>query len=141
MISKSKLIDQINSAEEALNVLRGYASVDTEDVLESSEKLGNIKYNFIVLIESCIDICNHISAKNWKIVPDTYSKCFSVLSDHDLLDKALSIKMSTYAKFRNLLVHLYWKVDDKEVVKKLDDLGNFNEYLKIVKAFIIKESD
>jgi uncharacterized protein YutE (UPF0331/DUF86 family) len=42
-------------------------------------------------------------------------------------------KLKRMAKFRNLLVHLYWKVDDKKIYQILkEDIWDIKEYLKII---------
>ena len=39
--------------------------------------------------------------------------------------------------FRNLLVHLYWKVDDKKVYSILkEDIRDIREYLKVINRSI-----
>jgi uncharacterized protein YutE (UPF0331/DUF86 family) len=44
------------------------------------------------------------------------------------------------AKFRNLLVHLYWKVDDQKVYQILkSDIRDIKKYLKKINT-IISES-
>jgi len=41
--------------------------------------------------------------------------------------------MGRLAGLRNLLVHLYWKVDDRRVIEVLrKDLGSVREYLAVM---------
>ena len=132
MINKDKIITLLNSARNSIDVLNKYKLYPENDILDNQERLGNIKYNFIVLIESCIDICNYLSAKEFKIIPETYSKCFAILKEKNFLDTETAEKMSDFAKFRNLLVHLYWKVDDKIVVDKLKELHFIEKFTKTI---------
>jgi len=49
-------------------------------------------------------------------------------------------KLKSMAKFRNLLVHLYWKVDDQKVYQILkSDIRDIKEYIKKINT-IISES-
>ncbi len=40
---------------------------------------------------------------------------YKMLRDGCIISKELSEKMINMAKFRNLLVHLYWKVEDEKM--------------------------
>jgi hypothetical protein len=40
-------------------------------------------------------------------------------------------QMSDFARFRNILVHRYWEVDNERVIKKLkDDLRHIEDFLR-----------
>lgn len=66
-----------------------------------------IKYHFIIIAEAAIDIFNHVTSKKINQVADSYAHCFSLLIDNKIVTSALGIKLAEFAKFRNLLVHLY----------------------------------
>ncbi len=72
-------------------------------------------YQFIVAIESCIDICNHIIARNGYRVPEDYGDTFKVMAEAEVIDEAFSTELRNLAKFRNRLVHLYWEVNDEQI--------------------------
>lgn len=60
-----------------------------------------------------------------------------ILSEVDVLDDDLNIRMGKMARFRNLLVHLYWKVEDRAVYRIVRErLGDFDEYLEAVGRFV-----
>ena len=133
-INRDKVITLLNEANKALAVLKDYESSDNDKILNSYKELSVIKYHFIILVEASIDICSHISAKMFKQTAESYAHCFSILVENKIIDRALGDKLSAFAKFRNVLVHLYWKVDDTLVVEKLNELDVFDEFLeKIVK--------
>ena len=46
-------------------------------------------------------------------------------------------RLKSMAKFRNLLVHLYWKVDDRKVYQILKkDIPDIREYIKKIDVLI-----
>jgi len=46
-------------------------------------------------------------------------------------------KLKSMAKFRNLLVHLYWKVNDQKVYQILkSDIRDIKEYIKKINAIL-----
>lgn len=56
-----RITSLVSVARNALGELSGYQELEEAQLLSSSEKLGNIKYQFIVAVEACVDICNHIA--------------------------------------------------------------------------------
>ncbi len=69
--------------------------------------------------------------------PEDYKDVFAVLEEEGILNGSLSEKLQNMAKFRNLLVHFYTKVDDRRVfaiMKK--DGGDMRDFAKAVLEFI-----
>lgn len=85
----------------------------------------------IVAIDAAVSICNHIASRLSTKAPESYSKCFEILCDLKIISKALSKKLAAMARFRNLLVHLYWQVDDGKVYdfikSEIKDIENYLE--------------
>jgi len=51
----------------------------------------------------------------------------------------LAEKLADMARFRNMLVHIYWKIDDKkvyEIMKK--DISDLEEFIEEVKKYVGK---
>jgi len=65
--------------------------------------------------------------------PKDHADCFEVLRELDFLEAEFVERLKRMARFRNLLVHLYWKVDDKKIHQILkEDIRDIKEYLKII---------
>ena len=62
-VNREKVITLITEVQKARKQLESYVSLPAEIVLGSPEKLNSVKYLFVIGIEACIDICQHISAK------------------------------------------------------------------------------
>lgn len=136
-INRDKVLTLIGEANKALGQLKSYAVTNENKLISSIEKMASIKYHFIILIEACIDICNHIISKRFSIIPESYSHCFRLLGEKGIINGVLSEKMAELARFRNVLVHLYWSVDDNRVLEILKkDLVYFEEYLESIAKFL-----
>jgi uncharacterized protein YutE (UPF0331/DUF86 family) len=126
--------------KESLHILRGYIPKGKEQILKDSTILGSIKYNLIVAIQGCIDICNHIVAKKGGRAPQDYGDCFKLMAELGILEENISNQLVQMAKFRNLLIHLYWQVDNERIfeilIKNLDDIEHF---LNGIGSFLKKE--
>lgn len=92
------------------------------------------KYCFIIASQAAIDLCYHLNAKLTKKAPTDYSNCFKLLEEFSLFSNEVLSKMALMAKFRNLLVHHYVKVDDERVYEKLKEIDCFENFIKDLKA-------
>lgn len=118
-----------------------------EDIQECAERLGRMRelsraafladqdvldvacYRLLVAIEAALQICFHVSAERLQRVPETYAECFALLGEAGILSRSLSTTLQRMARFRNMLVHVYWDVDYDQVYDilqgHLDDLSAF----------------
>jgi uncharacterized protein YutE (UPF0331/DUF86 family) len=125
-----QIMGEINAALRKLDV---YAGIAEEEFLSNPEKVDGAKYNLIVAIEGAMDICNSIVARAGGRAPQDHADCFQVLGELSFLEAGFVERLKRMAKFRNLLVHLYWKVDDRKVYAILrEDLPDIRAYLEIV---------
>lgn len=97
--------------------------------LSDQDVLDIACYRLLVAIEAALALCFHISAKRLHQVPDEYAGCFATLQQAGLLSSELTLHLQQMARFRNLLVHVYWKIDYGQVYDviqtRLDDLRAF----------------
>jgi uncharacterized protein YutE (UPF0331/DUF86 family) len=125
---------EINAAYKKLEKIK---KLSKKEFLGSAEKIDSAKYNLIVIMEGACDICNHIAVKAGGQAPKSYSDCFSILEELKLLPPDLSTKLKLMTKFRNLLVHRYWKIDNNRVYDIIkQDIPAVSEFLKIIDAYI-----
>jgi uncharacterized protein YutE (UPF0331/DUF86 family) len=90
-----------------------------------------------ISIEACLDIGKHIIAEDRYRFPVDNKDVFSVLMEQGIISSALLPSLMDMARFRNLVVHDYGRIDDAIVYnilkRKLDDLEAYtqaiNEYL------------
>jgi len=134
-INREKIISLAGEAQKAVAQLSRYEKIPSSEIVGSSEKLGNIKYQFVVGIEACIDVCQHIASKLFAQVPESYAGCFDVLEEHGVIDKELAGQMAELARFRNLLVYLYRRVDDSRVVEMISRTKLITRYVQAVAVF------
>lgn len=92
-------------------------------------------YRLLVAIEAALALCYHVSAKRLRKVPEEYAECFKILADGGMISSELSLQLQKTARFRNVLVHMYWKVDYGVV---FDILSTSLEDLRVFSREIIK---
>jgi uncharacterized protein YutE (UPF0331/DUF86 family) len=90
-----------------------------------------------ILIELCMDIANHIISDGKMRLPAGYADIFKVLMENRIIDKRLWGRMERMAKFRNVVVHQYEKIDPAIVVSILHkNLTDFEKYQKAITKFL-----
>ena len=81
------------------------------------------------MIETCVDIAGHIIADKQFRLPKNYADAFKVLDEEKILDGKLSVVLEKMAKFRDIVVHHYERVDAEIVAGILkNNLRDFISY-------------
>jgi len=120
--------------------LHELSSVPEADFLADFKAVNSAKYLLVVACEASIDICNHLAAMRGGRAPQDYSDCFRVLEEIGILDGNLTDRLSRMAKLRNLLVHMYWRIDNARIYRVIrEDLGDYDAYLAAVGRFLTTE--
>ena len=133
MVDELRVRALLDRLGDEIDALRRLAVRDRDDLLADEDLLAAIKYRFIVAIEVCIDVGRHVIASEGLRAPLDYADVFAVLADASLLDRSTAADLRDTARFRNLLVHGYARVDDTRVVEilrgRVDDLAAYRTAL------------
>lgn len=92
-------------------------------------------------IESCLNIGNRIlSIYQFQFpveMPQTYSDIFRQLKKIGIIDDKFCENLIMMAKYRNRLVHLYWKIDNETTYTILhENIEDFKIYEKAIVNFL-----
>jgi uncharacterized protein YutE (UPF0331/DUF86 family) len=111
--------------------LEQFQNLSREEFLGNQDTLDLTCYRLLVAMEAALAICYHVSAKQLQKVPEEYAECFGTLEKAGILSSNLATSLKKMARFRNLLVHMYWKIDYNQVYKILthdvQDLRTFGQ--------------
>jgi len=128
-IDPIRIRDLLGNMADALRRLRELGELSEQDFLGDFRNTESAKYLLIVAAEAAIDVCNHIVARRGGQAPQDYADCFGILAGLKVIAPDLAERLKRMARFRNLIVHLYWEVDDRRVYQviqqDLDDLDAF----------------
>ncbi len=116
-----------------LEQISQYRSISVQNYRADWKVQRIIERTLQLMIEICLDIASHIISDRNLRPPVTYADTFVVLEENGLIDSELSEKLQKMARFRNILVHHYERIDPEIVVgilrKDLDDFRRFKETL------------
>jgi uncharacterized protein YutE (UPF0331/DUF86 family) len=117
--------------EQALDRLTRIRAAGRDAFLADPDARDIACYRLLLAIEAALALCYHVSARRLKSVPDDYAGCFAGLSRAGIIGADLSDRLQQMARFRNLLVHVYWEIDYGRVFHMLeadlDDLRMFSQ--------------
>ena len=129
MVDKTLILRKLAELEEYLGQVKEYSSITANRYSKDWKAQRVVERTLQMMIETCADIAGHIISDKGYRVPATYADTFKVLYENGLLNKELFGTMEKVAKFRNIIVHHYDKVDAEIVVGILKkDLKDFSAY-------------
>lgn len=105
----------VGEARRALRRLEDRTALPADRFVEDEDRVAAVKYYLIVAVEACLDLGNHLIARNRYRAPEGYADTFRVLAEEGIIPEDLADRLEDMARFRNRLVHLYWDVDDRAV--------------------------
>ena len=137
MFDEEGVIDHLRELNESLKDWERYQSISLEELHTDRDKRNMVLHAMLISIQSAIDIANHIIADKGLRKPSTYRESFEILSEERLIPKVLSDRLSDLAGFRNILVHIYLRLDIDAVYEVLQrDLSALKEYERAVKRLL-----
>ncbi len=137
-----KLSRQLLLLDEYLSLLRTKQWLSKQEFLSSPTEMAAVKHWLLLVAMTCINIGAVLISRFRLGTFETYQDVFRVLAKHAVIDRELAERMMELARFRNLLAHVYWEVDDEQVYSIYqEDLGNIDEFMTQVEAFLAAKQD
>jgi uncharacterized protein YutE (UPF0331/DUF86 family) len=133
-VIESKLI----FLREYLNDLKEYETITLSQYRKSKKDQRFVERTLHLACERCLDIAAHIISRKGLREPRDNKDLFNVLFENGVISEPVSNVMIKMAKFRNIIVHDYARIDPEVMVdilrKNLNDLKSFSreilQYLK-----------
>jgi uncharacterized protein YutE (UPF0331/DUF86 family) len=140
MVDEALILRKLAELDQYHRQLKEYENTTADQYSDDWKIQRIIERTLQMMIETCADIAGHIIADKGFRIPKSYADTFKVLREEKLLDKKLYAVMEKIAKFRNIVVHHYDKVDAEIVTAILkNDLADFTSYKKAILQFLKKD--
>jgi uncharacterized protein YutE (UPF0331/DUF86 family) len=145
MVNAVLLLRKLAELDEYHNQVKEYKQISVAQYVNDWKIQRIIERTLQMMIETCVDIASHIIADKESRVPVSYADTFKVLHEEKIVSRELFSALEKMAKFRNVIVHHYEKIDAEIVVGILKkDLQDFDHYknaiIRLIKAEKLKES-
>ncbi len=126
-----------NEIEESVQRLEALAARPLADFLADGDAKDVACYRLLVAIEAALALCYHVSARHLRKTPEDYAGCFAILGEAGILAPDLTERLQRMARFRNLLVHVYWTVDHGQVHEVIGrNLGDLRAFAAAIVALL-----
>lgn len=139
-VNLDRLRELAGYLRDAVRQLRDLGQLPRETFVADPRVVNSAKYLLIVAAEAALDICNHLAARRGARSPEDYADCMAIMAEIGVVDHDLKLRLMRMARFRNLLVRLYARVNDAEVHRVIrEDLGDLERYLHSVGRYVKSE--
>lgn len=136
-IDIKKIQKRISEIEENLTKIRKYSSVSDKEFWADERNIYTLKQLLLEAIEAAGSICLHLVVKKLKKGVERFGECFEELEKGGIINHSLYRELKSMIEFRNKLVHRYWEIDDKLVLKYArEDLEDFEKFINSIKKFL-----
>ena len=140
MVDEALILRKLAELDQYYSQLKEYENTTADQYSDDWKIQRIIERTLQMMIETCVDITGHIIADKGFRIPKSYADTFKVLHEEKIIGSKLSAVMEKMAKFRNIVVHHYDKVDAEIVVAILkNDLADFISYKKAIIQLIETE--
>ena len=137
MVDKNVVLRKLSELDIYLAQLKEFSNITLQQYKADWKTQRIIERTLQMIIETCVDIANHVISDSNMRPPKTYADTFKVLSENDIIVTKLFTSLEKMAKFRNIVVHQYEEVYAEIVITILKQhLGDFEEFKKTILAYI-----
>jgi uncharacterized protein YutE (UPF0331/DUF86 family) len=127
---------------EMLDLLERYAkTVSRADLDRDREAWVKVKGSLEVAAQCVIDAALDLISRRGLGTPQTYREAFAVLARANLIDAPLLDELQAWAGLRNVLVHMYTKLDLDRVHAALAKTASLRAFHAIVSKELRKSPD
>ena len=131
MVDETLILRKLSELEEYTSQIRAFRSISVDDYKSDWKSQRIIERTLQMMIETCVDIAGHIISDKKYRIPESYADAFVVLRENGIVDAGICRTMEQIAKFRNVIVHHYDRVDAAIVVgilqKRLQDFDTYKD--------------
>lgn len=137
MVDKSLVQRKLTLLQNKKGELEGYGISSLRDFRKKTYMQKAVEKMLQEMVEICVDVAKHIIADESLRIPDDAKDAFTVLHEKGILSSKCEKILQKMVGFRNLIVHLYERVD-VEIVYGIykNHLGDFDFFSKEILEFL-----
>ena len=137
MVDRDLVLRRLALLETYLGQLAPYREIDVESYRADWKTQRIVDRTLHLVIETCMDVADHIVADRRLRVPETGAESFEILAEAGLLPSSLGTALASMVGFRNILVHDYARLDPAIVIRVLQkELADIERFRDAVQALV-----
>jgi uncharacterized protein YutE (UPF0331/DUF86 family) len=137
VVDRDLVLRKAAGIDQYLRQLADYRLIEL-DVYKADWKVQRIiERTLHLVIETCMDLADHIVADRRLGVPETAGATFEILAGAGVISAGLAASLARMVSFRNILVHDYTRLDPAIVLRVLrTDLIDIEHFRDAIVASI-----
>lgn len=139
MDDKEKIARKLSSMKKYVDFLRSKRELSLNELENNYIVRSAIERNFQLAIESVIEISEIIISREGFERPEDYKGTILCLGDHKIINDNFAKNFSKVAGLRNILVHMYEKVETEKLHEHLQNLEDFDKFARYVAKYLQKK--
>ncbi|MDR7410057.1 MAG: DUF86 domain-containing protein [Armatimonadota bacterium] len=141
-VDRDRVVELLRAVSADLADLRDKAQMDRERFLASRDAQAVVERRLQTAVEGCLNVGNHVIARKHLGVPRDYTEVFRILGQAGILSPQVAEAMADLARLRNLLVHLYWRVDHARLHESLPQrIRTLESFVEDVSRWLAERGD
>ena len=137
MDEESVVGERLKLLAEYIGDLRELQGVNLEEYQANKLIRKAVERTLHTAIETCLDIGHYIIAQEGFRAPEDNKDVFVVLGEEQIIPAELIPRLVDMARFRNLLVHEYTRLDNAVVYGILKKrMGDLDEFARIIALYL-----
>lgn len=138
-IRREIIEDKVKDIIDSVNLVTDNLSENFDDFLSSKIIRDGIYKNVEFAIENVLDICNIINSDLDLGTPETEDSIIEHLKARKIFNKEVIDLIAEMKRFRNILVHKYGEINDKQAFETINEgIKDFELIIKEIEEFLKK---
>ncbi len=137
MVDKILVGRKLADLETYLVQLKELTGIPEADYRKNWKTQRIVERTLQIVIETSIDIANHLISDRGMRMPTGYADTFQILTENRILSEKLSFNLQKMAKFRNIIVHQYEDINPRIVTAILrNNLKDLEQFRKAITKIV-----
>ncbi len=137
MVDKILVGRKLADLETYLVQLKEFTGISEADYRKNWKTQRIVERTLQIVIETSIDIANHLISDRGMRMPTGYADTFQILTENRILSEKLSFNLQKMAKFRNIIVHQYEDINPRIVTAILrNNLKDLEQFRKAITKIV-----
>ena len=112
MTAKETAVEHLDTLQQSLADWERYKKLyKLKDLKKDRDVQNMVLHAMLVTIQSVIDIAHYLIAHFGLPKSNSYRESFETLSSYGYLSEEIASELQDLAGFRNVIVHIYWRLD------------------------------
>ena len=138
---KERVLLKLEEMFEYVNELQKMLPSEEEEYVENIKDKRACEKTVELAIEAVINVVSMVVSQEKLGLPQSEDDLIDLLMKHKILSISIGEKLKEMKGFRNILVHKYGEVDDKQAYVFLtEELGDFKLFANEVKKYLKSNS-